>query len=147
MELTELIPERVEWKVKVPGTEEERTFFFREFNLEDEAWLKREYDGKLEKVFKELQTDHISRIAYHQLAVESKKTLMEIKIMDLDEDGLEVEIAKKGPEKLAFLVIGTSGVVDLIDKLLRTRGMSLPLLEKIVDQVGVSGLEKMLSHK
>lgn len=146
MELEQLIPERVAWDVDVPNSDQKITLVFRLFNLEDESWLKRTYGDKLEKVFSELQTHEIAKIAFHQLELDSKKFLMSIKFMDMDENGQDVEVAKTGPEKVAALTIGAKGITDLINNLLKTRGLSLPLLEKIVEKVGVDGLEKMMSH-
>ena len=146
MELEQIIPERVAWDVDVPNSDQKITLIFRLFNLEDESWLKRTYGDKLEKVFSELQTHEIAKIAFHQLELDSKKFLMSIKFMDMDENGQDIEVAKTGPEKVAALTIGAKGITDLINNLLKTRGLSLPLLEKIVEKVGVDGLEKMMSH-
>jgi hypothetical protein len=97
-------------------------------------------------VFKEMQTTEIVRIAWHQLEVESKKTLMTVKFEDMTEDGLVFEVAKDGPGKLGSLVIGVNGLMELIENLLKTRGLSLPLLNKIVEKMGHDGLEKILAQ-
>jgi len=146
MELEQLIPERVAWEVDIPNSTEKRTFFFRLFNLEDESWLKRTYGDKLNKVFEELQVAEISRISFHQLELDSKRAIMKIKFLDMDENGADIEVAKTGPEKVAALTVGSNGLVTLINNLLKTRGLSLPLLEKIVDQVGIDGLERLMAH-
>lgn len=146
MELEQLIPEKVIWEADIPNSKEKRTFVFRLFNLEDESWLKRTYGDKLNKVFEELQVAEISRIAFHQLELDSKRSLMEIKFLDMDEEGKDIEVAKTGPEKVAALTVGPNGVVELINNLLKTRGLSLPLLEKIADQVGIDGLKRLMAH-
>lgn len=146
MELEQLIPEKVIWEAEIPNSDQKITLVFRLFNLEDESWLKRTYGDKLEKVFSELQTQEIAKIAFHQLDLDSKRSLMSIKFVDMDENGADIEVAKTGPEKVAALTIGAKGITDLINNLLKTRGLSLPLLEKIVAKVGVDGLEKMMSH-
>lgn len=146
MELEQLIPERVAWEVEIPNSDQKITLTFRLFNLEDESWLKRTYGSDLSKVFSEVQTAEIAKISFHQLDLDSKRTLMNIKFMDMDESGADIEVAKTGPEKIAALTIGAKGITDLINNLLKTRGLSLPLLEKIIDQVGVDGLEKMINH-
>lgn len=147
MELEELIPERVAWEVEIPNSDQKITLVFRLFNLEDESWLKRTYGNQLEKVFSELQTQEIAKVAFHQLDLDSKRKLMSVKFVDMDENGNDIEVAKTGPEKIAALTIGAKGITDLINNLLKTRGLSLPLLEKIVEKVGVDGLEKMMSHE
>jgi hypothetical protein len=146
MELEQFIPERVKWEADVPNSEEKLTLFFRLFNLEDESWLKRTYGDKLDKVFSELQTAEISKIAFHQLELDSKRSLMSVKFLDMDEEGKDIEVAKTGPEKVAALTVGAKGITTLIDNLLKTRGLSLPLLEKIVQEVGTDGLEKLMAH-
>jgi hypothetical protein len=146
MELEQLIPERVKWEADIPNSEEKLTLFFRLYNLEDEAWLKRTFGDQLEKVFSELRTMEISRIAFHQLEVDSKRSLMSVKFLDIDEEGADIEVAKTGPEKVALLTIGVEGITSLINNLLKTRGLSLPLLEKIIQEVGEDGLQKIMAH-
>lgn len=146
MELEQLIPEKVIWEADIPNSDQKITLTFRLFNLEDESWLKRTYGDRLEKVFSELQTAELSKIAFHQLDLDSKRILMNIKFLDMDEEGKDIEVATTGPEKVGALTIGATGITNLINNLLKTRGLSLPLLEKIIDQVGVDGLNKMMTH-
>ena len=136
MQLEDLIPVRVKWNPKfkdAEGKEIDLEFTFREFNLEDESWLKREFgEDKLQQIFQNLQLDEICRIAYRQLDIDSKKRLMEIKFHDIDEDGNEIEIAQKGPAKLGYLIQG--GLPDhlhLVKMLLETRGVSMPMLDEL----------------
>lgn len=139
MELDELIPEKVEWNVKYSNEnneESEITFHFRPFNLEDESFLKREYGEKaLKDIFENMRMIEIARIAFRQLNIDSKKQLMKMKFVDIDEDGNEIEIAKKGPEKLSCLVVGLPEQLDLLKMLLRTRGISLPILDKLGKEI------------
>lgn len=146
MELTDLIPERVRWEAKAGDNVIE--LHMRPFNLEDESFLKRAYPGtKLQEVFSELNGDELSKICFHQLEPESKRALMKIQFMDVDENGKDVEIAKTGPEKIRYMIVGTAATMDLLNCLLKTRGLSLPLLEKIVEKVGIEGLEKLAHVK
>lgn len=144
MKLDELIPERVEWRPTAGTTELE--LYFRKYSLEDEAWLKREFGDKLEAVFAEVQSASICRIAYHQLDPVSKRELMNVKFMDVDEMGKDFEVALKGPEKIGMMIIGAEAMMDLINNILKTRGLSIPLLEKIVEKVGLDGLRN-LAHE
>ena len=151
MNLNELIPERVSWKpqVKIDGQPDyELELFFRPFTIEDEAKLKRMYpENRLQEVFEKLETTEIVRIAYHQLEPSSKQKLMLIKFKDFDEKGDEIEVAPTGPEKIGCLVKGVGEIIGLIDNILKTRGLSLPLLEKIVKEVGTDGLAKLAHAK
>lgn len=142
MELTDLIPERVKWEPK--AGENVLELYFRPFCLEDESWLRRNYPGdELQKVFSTLNATELSRICYHQLEPESKRSLMNVKFMDIDEEGKDIEVGKNGPEKIRLMVKGYSETMDLLNCLLKTRGLSVPLLEEIVRKVGMDGLEKM----
>ena len=146
MELEQLIPERVEWNPKITdenGTERELEFHFREFNLEDESYLKRTYgEKKLSEIFENMEMDIITRIAFRQLEIDSKRALMEITFKDLDEDGKDIEVALKGPEKLSYLIKGLNEQLDLIKMLLRTRGISNPLIEKLGETLVETQLKK-----
>lgn len=139
MEIEELIPERVQWvpKFKNENNEEkEITFHFRPFNLEDESWLKREFGEKvLIEIFEKMKMKEISRIAFRQLELESKRSLMSMKFMDIDEEGNEIEIATKGPEKLSALIVGFPQQIELLKMLLKTRGISMPVLEKMGETI------------
>lgn len=145
MELEELIPERVQWTPKFKNNEDQEdeiTFHFRPFNLEDESFLKKEYGQKvLAKIFENMEMDKISKIAFRQLELDSKRRLMEMKFIDMDEDGKEIEIATKGPDKLGCLIVGLPEQLDLMKMLLRTRGISMPILEKLGEAI-VEGATK-----
>lgn len=136
MDLNDLIPERVQWKPSLNGEKDgeskELEFYFRPFNLEDESWLKREFGEKqLQEIFEQLQMDKVARIAFRQLEVDSKRRLMDIKFIDIDEDGNEYEIALKGPDKVSALTYGLPEQLELLKMLLRTRGVSMPILDEL----------------
>jgi len=139
MEIEQLIPESVDWTPKFKdenNDEKEVTFTFRPFNLEDESWLKRTYGEKqLQEIFENLQMEKIVRIAFRQLDTNSKRELMKIKFIDIDEDGNEIEIAAKGPDKLGCFVVGYPDQLELMKKLLRTRGISMPILEALGEKI------------
>ena len=73
----------------------------------------------------------ISRICFHQLEIESKKEIMKIKFMDMDEDGVESEVSKTGPQKVRHLVVGYPEQMELLTALLKTRGFSMPIIEEL----------------
>lgn len=139
MELDELIPERVQWTPTFTDENDkpqEVEFHFRPFNLEDESWMKREFgDKKLKEIFEQMKMKEISRIAFRQLDMDSKRRLMKMKFIDMDEDGTEIEIAPKGPDKLGYLTVGLPEQLELLKMILRTRGISMPVLEKLGEKM------------
>ena len=136
MELDQLIPEKTTWKKTIKGEGESReiTLVFRPFDLDDEAWMKRAFGDDLQEKFEKVDMDAISRIAFHQLELESKRELMAIKYLDMDEDGNEVEVAKTGREKLGKLCVGMSEQIELLKVILNARGLSMPIVEKLIDE-------------
>ena len=71
--------------------------------------------------------DVISRVAFHQLEVESKKEMMKLKFFDVDEDGNDIEIAKTGPQKFRQITKGYVEQFELLKALLKVRGFSMPI--------------------
>ena len=140
MELDQLIPEKATWERTVHGANgESRTLklVFREFDLEDEAWLKRAFGDELQKHFEQMNMEVISRIAFHQLDVECKKELMNLKFIGWDEEkDEEIEIAKTGREKLGKLCVGFPDQMELLKILLKVRGFSMPVLDEIIERDG-----------
>lgn len=137
MELDQLIPEKVFWTRTIQGEGETRelNLEFRPFDLEDESWLKRSFGDSLKQKFETMDMDAISRIAFHQLENSSKKELMKLKFMGWDEEtDEEIEIAKTGREKLAKLCFGYPDQLELLKILLKVRGFSMPVIEKLAEE-------------
>ena len=148
MELEQLIPERCSWTKTIEGDGETRELelHFRPFSIEDESWLKTAFGDELKSIFENMEMDKIARISFHQLDPECKREIMKIKFMDVSEDGEDIEIAKRGPEKLAKLIIGYPDQMELIKILLRTRGFSMPIIEEIGDHL-INEVEKTTGGK
>jgi len=134
MELEQLIPERATIVKTIEGEGETRELElnFRPFNLEDESWLKRAYGDDLKKHFEQMDMEVISRVAFHQLELDSKREVMKLKFYDMDEDsGEESEVSKTGPQKIRQIIAGPSAQMELLTALLKTRGFSMPILEEL----------------
>lgn len=129
-DIQDMVPQSVEWDLSEKAGQE-LVLTFRPFTVNDEAWLDRHYGKELEKVFSEFKTIEITKIAFNQLELESKRKLMAVKFTDMDEDGNEIEIAKKGPEKIQCLLASWQEQADLIKMLVRTRGLSMPMIEEL----------------
>lgn len=148
MELEELIPERATWikEIKGEGETRELELHFRPFSIEDESWLKQAFGDRLKEIFEKMEMQSISRIAFRQLEPECKRELMKLKFMDIDEDGEDIEIAKRGPEKLSKIIVGYPEQMELLKILLKTRGFSMPIIEELGEHI-VNEVEKETSGK
>lgn len=137
MNLEELIPERatITKTIKGEGEEREIELNLRPFNLEDESWLKVAFGDKLKEIFEKMEMEAISRICFHQLEIESKKEVMKLKFMDMDEEGNESEISKTGPQKIRQIVVGYPEQMELLTALLKTRGFSMPVIEELAQHM------------
>ena len=139
MELTDLVPEKATIsKTFTDDNDQEHNLelTFRPFSVEDEAWLKRAYGDRLKEVFDTMDMASISRIGFHQLTVTSKRALMKIKFVDIDEEnGEEKEVHKTGHQKLGAITTGYPAQVELIQALLKTRGFSMPIIEELGDHI------------
>ena len=148
MELDQLIPETATITKVIKGEDEERTIelVLRPFNIEDESWLKRAFGERLKELFESMDMDTISRVCFHQLDIDSKREIMKLKFMDMDEDGNESEVAKTGPRKIAMITVGYPEQIELLQALLKTRGFSMPIIEELGDHL-VSEANKQTEGK
>ena len=138
--LQSLKPVQGSISIPVGNTGKTLDLTFREFTVDDEAWLQAQFpgEGELNRVFKEQSWPHIVRIAFHQCTVKSKQQIFRIKFKkDIDENGKEIEVAKTGPEKLGKLIIDHEIRLLLLTELLKTRIGNLPVIEEIQGQVKV----------
>ena len=137
MELNELIPEgsTIIKTIKGEGETRELELEFRPFDLDDQTWLDAAFGEELESLFQKMEMNAIGRIAFHQLTPESKRNLMKIQFMDVDEDGKDIEIAKTGHAKLRKLTVGYPEQMELLTILLKTRGFSMPIIEELSNHV------------
>lgn len=109
---------------------------FRPFVLADESWLNREFGkSELERIFTEFDMAKICKIGFHQLTLESKRKLMDVKFIDLDEFGEEFEVAKNGVEKILMLLSSIKDQVNFVKFLIETRGASFPVLKEIGEKL------------
>ena len=133
MELKEFIPQETSFKLKIGTAEKE--LFLRPFNLRDEAWLDQQWTlEERAEIFQKIDMPPICKIVWHQLTLESKKILMSVKVIDMDESGNELEIATSGPEKLMYCMSeGVQQSINVFQSLLTAKGLSTPALEKLAE--------------
>jgi len=126
IELSDINPQNAE--ILVGG----EAYTLRKFNLEDEVWLRDTFKG--EPIFTEqMTTDHLCRIAFHQLTMHDKEKFQPVDVTIISEDTGEKTIVKMGGWKLFRATISGQGEKLIIFKaLLHTIGISRPMLNKIL---------------
>ena len=131
--LGELTPEASTFNITTPDGKE-LSLTLRPITLKDDQWIQRELG---EKTFNEaLQTQEmsvVSKFVYHQLVIDSKRLVKEIKLIDMDEDGNEFEVECNGPEKLLHLIAGYKNGYAMFSALMQARGLSLPVFDAMVE--------------
>ena len=116
--------------------QEELELRFRPFELNDEDHLRKNYDDKwIQQVVTAMDVVAMGPLIFRQLDVPSKRKITSIKLIDIDEDGNEVEVAKAGTQKLLHLVQGHENILNIFKSFLACRGFSLPVLEAIADEM------------
>ena len=137
MNLEDLTPRAVTVEMDVSEVPEQPQLIelvLRPFSLRDDAWTNRNYTKEsLAKIFEKIDMPEIAKMVFNQLNIESKRTVMATTIMDMDEEGNEFEVKMNGPEKLMAMTKGFTNSIRLYKALLESKGLSMPVLEKIAE--------------
>ena len=116
------------------GTEVSLTL--RPINLQDEAYIQREIgEDKFQKALENVEIPILCKFVFAQLDLASKTLLKNIKLIDMDEEGNEFEMAP-GPlsEKLKYLIAGYENAYAMYTALLEARGLSMPMVDAIMEE-------------
>lgn len=97
-------------------------------SFHDERLLSEEYTPKeLNEMFTTYDDiPGLMKIVFRMLDYRSKKMLNEAVIVDINEDGDEIELEAKPFEKLAYLISGSVELAKIIQAVVKARGLSLP---------------------
>lgn len=128
MDLKDLIPSDSRFELKV--NDDTMEFSLGKFTIEKARQLNDRFDGNLEKVLNEGRSDCIAIIAWSLMKLESKRELMKIEFHDMDEDGIEKEVCKTGPQKLMALMVSVNDVIKVWESVGRSIGISTDTQEK-----------------
>lgn len=91
-----------------------KTYTVRKFNLQDQAWIQKSFQGEqaLNEAFKDPET--ICRICFHQMPVEQQKAFSAVEVERVDEETGEVIVERLGGWRL-FAASITNGPQDLTE--------------------------------
>lgn len=143
MELKDFVPQKSKFKVKID--ESEVTLKLRPYSLADDAWIDSNFpmDQRV-AIFEEVKMIPISEMIWHQLEIESKKLVASIKLLDVNDDGEEIEIKATGAVKLQHCIKGVQEYLGAFKALLAAKGLSTPALAKMAE---VEEVKKNLQAK
>lgn len=138
MELNAFKPKSVKFKISYPTKKGDIGFDleFRPFTMRDELWIDDEIGTKEEvaRIFESLEALTILKMTWHQLDIESKRKIMAIKSVDMNEDGDEVEVSLTGIEKLTELVGGGEDILKILTAFNACKGINQELLVKFAEE-------------
>lgn len=124
--LKELIPESGEFTLKATGAAVHR---LRPISLADKAWAQEKFGKSIADVLQGRRFMDLCRLCYHQL---ENRMAFPAQVLDgLDDDGHPNKVTTTGPEALALAIVGPREEESLYLALLKTFGISQPLIDKI----------------
>ena len=106
---------------------------FRRSNMLDPKVLKEKYgEDNLLKVFNELEMDKMLSILSHFLTNESKRELLTFKVIDIGDDGKEIEKAYTIEERLKLaMAVDPKGLLEILDLILSIQGFTKEQIEAL----------------
>jgi hypothetical protein len=140
VKLSDLIPEKAEIELLVNG--ERRVFILRPKTISDDAWISTHWGNSqaVQKVFEEFDLIKISKLLFRLIS--PKEPLEGREVDDWDDDGRKIKRFKPGWEVLQDGIEGQSHMLEVINALMRTWGISEPLTLQDDD-----GKKKRVSQK
>ncbi len=125
MKIEEIIPKRT--LLKLSGTK--TVLHLRPVNLEDELWMHETFGKDIQKVFAEIRTRDIARIAYRLIEEKSQFKASTVKIMN--EQGDEISERRGGVDLLFCMMLGINDKLAVYRALLEAIGISRPQFDKL----------------
>lgn len=127
IKLEDLVPEGSEFTLKKTG----KTYRLKPITLHDELWLQKTFGDEIEKIFRQIRMKEVCRIVFHQLEEEDKEDFLSREVTFINEEGEKQSVKMGGAELLFALISGHAEKVKIFEALLRTIGISRPLMEKL----------------
>lgn len=131
--LYKLLPKRSSFDV-VFNDGRKKTLWLRPFTLRDEAYFEENYKQEdLERKFLEMSPRFVAQVVWRQLEPDSRKLFKDVKVLDENDNVLEVE----DYEKFMASFGGVEQIAAAYNALLECRG-----LNSIMDQGGKKKVKK-----
>lgn len=125
--LEEMIPRTA--TVEIEGKE----YTLRKFSLSDQAWAIEKFGGAegIQAVFDKPDLKGICQMVFHQLSDKDKRDFMLKHINLINDDGEEEEVRLTAVDQLMRKVSGSQHATEMVIALMKTIGVSQPLLDKV----------------
>jgi hypothetical protein len=125
--LEDLIPEGAEITLKKTG----KTYRLKPISLSDELWLNKTFGAELDSIFRQIKMKEVCRIVFHQLEDEDKEDFLARDVTIINEEGEKATHRIGGAELLFILISGYKEKLEIFEALLKTIGISRPVMEKL----------------
>ncbi len=119
-----------------------RLYRLRPINVEDELWMAEKFGANLQEILTRGQMDGVCQIVYHQLEHEDREEFREQVVTFVDDSGKEAKETKGGYKLLLCMISGTEEKLAIFEALLKTIGISRPVLEKLSETTDEASPQK-----
>jgi hypothetical protein len=137
--LADICPQPGKFTLKSTGKE----YTLLPISIADQAWINERFGKNLEQIFREVRSNEIAQIAYHQMD-EQSKTEFEPKEVTIhnEETGARTKTMIGGWRLFAAQVAGMGEMEGIFKALLHTIGVSQPLIEELEADMKAEELKK-----
>lgn len=114
----------------------DKEYTLRKFTLSDQAWAIEKFGGAdgIQRVFDTPDLKGICQMVFHQLKDEDKRDFLMKRITLIDDDGLEQEVSLSAVEQIMRSISGSKQATEIVIALMKTIGVSQPLLDQVEAQ-------------
>lgn len=141
--LEEIVPAPAEFSIS-----NGKTFKLDKMNIVHSQWLNSTFgEGGMQKIFKNLETQGILRMGWRMLNIDDKKKFPPTEVEEVCEDTGVVQTKTIGGLELFKAEFnGPLDLLELLKALLKTIGISQPVLDKLTDESAKKKLMEQIGH-
>lgn len=130
--LEDMIPEPGEFTLKSTGA---TVHVLKPISVADESWCRQVLGDHPIHILQSQKLMPICRVIYHQLL--DKTPFLAQTELRVDDEGEHKEVRVSGPEILAEAIIGQKEQLEMYCALLKTIGISQPMIDKTLEAGGI----------
>jgi hypothetical protein len=140
IDLEDLIPATGEFKLEATG---ETVHTLRPITLQDQVWINDKFGGpeELKKILEGTKLKELCQLIYHQLV--DKRHFPSVVEEQINDEGDSVTRKLTGPEMLASSIVSKKEQLNVYKALLKTIGVSEPMLEDALGDSKKKDLEPL----